>query len=48
MLALLVLVVMTWLSTIGGPRAITELDRAGVINEAKLQESFPQLAKNTR
>jgi hypothetical protein len=33
---------------LGGPARITELDRAGVINEAKLRESFPDLAVNLR
>jgi hypothetical protein len=33
---------------LGGPVRITELDRAGVINEAKLRESFPDLAVNLR
>jgi len=33
---------------LGGPARITELDRAGVIDKAKLQEAFPDLAVNLR
>jgi len=32
----------------GAPNKITTLDRAGVIDEAKLQEAFPSLAQNLR
>jgi hypothetical protein len=36
------------LAALGGPSRITELDRAGVIDEAKLKEYNPVLADNLR
>jgi hypothetical protein len=34
--------------TLGGPSRVTELDRNGVFDEAKLREYSPQLAENLR
>ena len=51
-IALLVFLVLwveaTFLAPGQASMQVTALDRAGVINEAKLQESFPHLAKNPR
>ena len=38
----------TFLAPMDASMRVTDLDRAEVINEAKLRESFPHLAKNTR
>lgn len=35
-------------ASMGGPARVTELDRNGVFNEAKLQEYSPRLADNLR
>lgn len=37
-----------WIASLGGPGRITDLDRAGVIDEAKLRETYPKLASNMR
>jgi hypothetical protein len=35
-------------ASLGAPSRVTTLDRAGVINEAELHASYPQLAANLR
>jgi hypothetical protein len=50
--ALVVIVVLwvygNWIASMGAPSRITALDRAGVMNEARLSEAFPSLADNPR
>jgi len=37
-----------WVASTGGPSRVTTLDRAGIIDEAKLAETYPGLASNLR
>ena len=38
----------TWVAPINAPLRVTELDRAGILDEGKLQDAYPGLAENTR
>lgn len=37
-----------WIVSMGAPLRVTALDRAGVVNEAKLRQEYPNLATNLR
>ena len=51
-IALIVLIVawiwIAFIGPVGASARVTALDRAGVINEAKLRQSYPNLAENLR
>jgi len=38
----------TWLLPVEAPMRVTALDRAGIIDEGKLRETYPDLAENIR
>ena len=37
-----------WIAPMGAPSRVTALDRAGILDEAKLREEYPTLAQNLR